>query len=125
MVPPRNPRTGATDEGLPVLLAWAGVENGQVPEAAALLPANPPLREVGLTRSTPFYLPRMMFGFLLLAPAVRAAQTLDVYVLDVEGGKSVLMVSPSVESLQVRCRVAGIQRARRGSDLASHEGRGA
>jgi beta-lactamase superfamily II metal-dependent hydrolase len=40
-----------------------------------------------------------MFGFLLLAPAIHAAQTLDVYVLDVEGGTSVLMVSPSGESL--------------------------
>jgi competence protein ComEC len=35
----------------------------------------------------------------LLLPAVRAAGTLDVYVLDVEGGKSVLVVSPAGESL--------------------------
>jgi competence protein ComEC len=31
--------------------------------------------------------------------ALQAAQTLDVYVLDVEGGKSVLLVSPSGESM--------------------------
>jgi len=36
---------------------------------------------------------------LWLLPAMRAAQTLDVYVLDVEGGKSVLLVSPSGESM--------------------------
>jgi competence protein ComEC len=36
---------------------------------------------------------------LLLFPALHAAQTLDVYVLDVEGGKSVLIVSPSGESM--------------------------
>jgi competence protein ComEC len=36
---------------------------------------------------------------LLLATAASAAQTLDVYVIDVEGGKAVLAVSPSGESL--------------------------
>jgi beta-lactamase superfamily II metal-dependent hydrolase len=36
---------------------------------------------------------------VLLVGAARAAQTLDVYVLDVEGGKSVLIVSPSGESM--------------------------
>jgi competence protein ComEC len=36
---------------------------------------------------------------LVLCPALRAAQTLDVYVLDMEGGKSVLLVSPSGESM--------------------------
>jgi beta-lactamase superfamily II metal-dependent hydrolase len=36
---------------------------------------------------------------LALLPALRAAQTLDVYVLDMEGGKSVLIVSPSGESM--------------------------
>ena len=36
---------------------------------------------------------------VLLVSAARAAQTLDVYVLDVEGGKSVLIVSPSGESM--------------------------
>jgi beta-lactamase superfamily II metal-dependent hydrolase len=36
---------------------------------------------------------------LALLPALRAGQTLDVYVLDVEGGKSVLLVSPSGESM--------------------------
>jgi beta-lactamase superfamily II metal-dependent hydrolase len=37
--------------------------------------------------------------FLVLTPAAPAAQTLDVYVIDVEGGKSVLCVSPSGESM--------------------------
>ncbi len=41
---------------------------------------------------------RALLCFLLL-PAARAAQALDVYVLDVEGGKSVLLVSPAGESL--------------------------
>jgi len=36
---------------------------------------------------------------LLFVPAAPAAQTLDVYVIDVEGGKSVLLVSPSGESM--------------------------
>jgi beta-lactamase superfamily II metal-dependent hydrolase len=36
---------------------------------------------------------------LAIVTAAVTAQTLDVYVLDVEGGKSVLMVSPSGESL--------------------------
>ena len=38
-------------------------------------------------------------GLLLFASFGQAAQPLDVYVLDVEGGKSVLVVSPSGESL--------------------------
>ena len=37
--------------------------------------------------------------FLAVLPCLRAAGTLDVYVLDVEGGKAVLMVTPSGESL--------------------------
>jgi competence protein ComEC len=37
--------------------------------------------------------------FLAVVPAVLAAETLQVYVLDMEGGKSVLVVSPSGESL--------------------------
>jgi competence protein ComEC len=36
---------------------------------------------------------------LALLPALRAGETLDVYVIDVEGGKSVLLVSPSGESM--------------------------
>lgn len=36
---------------------------------------------------------------LLLLPLARAAQTMDVYVIDVEGGKSVLIVAPSGESM--------------------------
>src|SRR5580658_7992696 len=42
---------------------------------------------------------RAMLGFMLLVPAACLAQTVDVYVLDVEGGKSVLVVSPAGESL--------------------------
>jgi len=49
------------DEGLPVLLAWANVENGHIPEAAELLRANPPLLNTGLTWSTPLYFPRMFY----------------------------------------------------------------
>src|ERR1035441_9771773 len=40
----------------------------------------------------------LLCSFLLL-PALRAAQTLEVYVIDVEGGKSVLLVTPSGESM--------------------------
>src|SRR5438876_11653137 len=36
---------------------------------------------------------------LALAAASRIAKNLDIYVIDVEGGKSVLLVSPSGESL--------------------------
>jgi len=37
----------------------------------------------------------------LLAPTVRAAKTLDVYFIDVEGGQATLLVSPSGQSLLV------------------------
>jgi beta-lactamase superfamily II metal-dependent hydrolase len=40
-----------------------------------------------------------LLGPLLFVPAASAAQTLDVYVIDVEGGKAVLSVSPSGESM--------------------------
>jgi tetratricopeptide (TPR) repeat protein len=49
------------DEGLPVLLAWADVETGHIAEAAALLRTNPPLRDVGLSWSTPLYFPRIFY----------------------------------------------------------------
>ena len=49
------------DEALPVLLAWANVETGHIPEAAALLRSNPPLSDVGLTWSTPLYFPRIFY----------------------------------------------------------------
>lgn len=49
------------DEGLPVLLAWADVETGHLPEAAALLRANPPLSDVGLSWSTPLHFPRIFY----------------------------------------------------------------
>jgi competence protein ComEC len=43
---------------------------------------------------------RYLVSFLIfLLPAAYAAKTLDVYDLDVEGGKSVLIVSPSGESM--------------------------
>jgi len=53
-----NPAAG---EGLPVLLAWANLETGRVPEAAALLRVNPPLPDVGLNWSTPLYFPRIYY----------------------------------------------------------------
>lgn len=37
----------------------------------------------------------------LLVPAVQAANTLDIYTIDVEGGKAVLIVSPSGESMLI------------------------
>ena len=39
-----------------------------------------------------------LFGMLLVSP-LPAAKTLDFYTIDVEGGKSVLIVSPSGESM--------------------------
>jgi competence protein ComEC len=38
---------------------------------------------------------------LLVAPVVEAAKTLDFYTIDVEGGKSVLIVSPAGESMLI------------------------
>jgi tetratricopeptide (TPR) repeat protein len=51
----------ATDEGLPVLLAWTNLETGHVADAAALLRFNPPLSDVGLSWSTPLYFPRIFY----------------------------------------------------------------
>lgn len=53
-----NPTAG---EGLPVLLAWASVETGQIPEAAGLLRSNPPLSDAGLSWSTSLYFPRIFY----------------------------------------------------------------
>jgi tetratricopeptide (TPR) repeat protein len=53
--------TLTTDEGLPVLLAWADVETGHFAEAGALLRSNPALSDVGLTWSTPLYFPRVFY----------------------------------------------------------------
>ena len=53
--------TATADEGLPVLLAWADVEAGHIPEAAALLRFNPPLSDAGITWSTPLYFPRIFY----------------------------------------------------------------
>ena len=39
--------------------------------------------------------------FLAFVPVVQAANTLDIYTIDVEGGKSVLVVSPSGESMLI------------------------
>jgi tetratricopeptide (TPR) repeat protein len=47
------------DEGVAVLLAWADVKTGHIPEAAGLLKANPPLSDAGITWSTPLYFPRI------------------------------------------------------------------
>ena len=38
---------------------------------------------------------------LLMASALTAAKTLDMYVVDVEGGKSLLLVSPSGQSMVI------------------------
>jgi Flp pilus assembly protein TadD len=51
----------SADEGLPVLLAWADVETGHIPEAAALLRLNPPLADSGLSWSTSLYFPEMFY----------------------------------------------------------------
>jgi tetratricopeptide (TPR) repeat protein len=51
----------AADEGLPVLLGWAEMETGRVPETAALLRSNVPLSAAGLTWSMPFHFPRIYY----------------------------------------------------------------
>jgi len=51
----------SADEGLPILLAWAYVETGHIPEAAELLRSNPPLSNAGLTWSTSLYFPRIFY----------------------------------------------------------------
>ena len=48
-------------EGLPVLLAWAYVETGHIPEAAELLRTNPSLSDGGLSWSTSLYFPRIFY----------------------------------------------------------------
>jgi competence protein ComEC len=42
-----------------------------------------------------------VFVFLLAATALRAAETLDIYVIDTEGGKAVIVQSPSGEAMLV------------------------
>ena len=49
------------DEGLAVLLAWADVKSGHIPEAEGLLRPTPPLSDAGLTWSTPLYFPRIFY----------------------------------------------------------------
>ena len=51
----------AAGEGLPVLLAWADLETGHIPEAAGLLRFNPPLSDTGLSWSTALYFPRIYY----------------------------------------------------------------
>jgi hypothetical protein len=51
----------AADQGLPVLLAWADLETGRVPDAAALLRVNPPLSDAGLSWSTALHFPRIYY----------------------------------------------------------------
>jgi Flp pilus assembly protein TadD len=51
----------SSDEGLPVLLAWANVETGHTEEAAPLLQTNPALSDGGLTWSTALYFPRIFY----------------------------------------------------------------
>ena len=51
----------AADEGLPVLLAWAYEETGDIADAAGLLRSNPPLADAGINWSTPLYFPRLFY----------------------------------------------------------------
>ena len=44
---------------------------------------------------------------LLMVSALSAAKTLDVYVIDVEGSKAVLIVSPSGESMVLDAGIPG------------------
>jgi tetratricopeptide (TPR) repeat protein len=53
--------SAAADEGIQVLLAWADLETGRVPEAAALLRSNQPLADIGLSWSTPLHFPRIFY----------------------------------------------------------------
>src|ERR1039458_2761767 len=66
---------------------------------------------------------RIAAGVLLMVSALSAAKTLDMYVIDVEGGKSLLLVSPSGESMVVdtggnrqvdriveACKAAGVKK---------------
>ena len=46
-------------------------------------------------------------GVLLLPGAARAARTLDIYFIDVEGGQSTLVVAPSGQSLLIDAGYAG------------------
>jgi hypothetical protein len=48
-------------DGLPVLLAWSYLENGNVNQAAQLLKNNPVLPAAGLTAYTAYYLPRLFY----------------------------------------------------------------
>ena len=50
---------------------------------------------------------RIAAGVLLMVSALSAAKTLDMYVVDVEGGKSLLLVSPSGESMLLDTGVPG------------------
>ncbi len=48
-----------------------------------------------------------LFSFLLLCAAVAAAKPLEIYFIDVEGGKSTLIVSPSGQSLLIDAGYTG------------------
>jgi len=50
---------------------------------------------------------------LLMVSALSAAKTLDMYVIDVEGSKAFLMVSPSGQSLLIDAGVPGDRDANR------------
>jgi len=52
---------------------------------------------------------RILSAFLLAAAGILPAQTLHIYAIDVEGGKSTLYVSPSGESMLVDAGYAGNQ----------------
>src|SRR5947199_8363433 len=50
---------------------------------------------------------RLLFTLFLLIPFAHAAKTLDIYFIDVEGGQSTLVVSPSGQSLLIDTGYAG------------------
>ena len=55
---------------------------------------------------------RALFFLAVSVFALQAANPLDVYLIDVEGGKCVLVVSPSGRVFAVRRRLAGVQGGR-------------
>jgi hypothetical protein len=76
--------TGAAiNEGLPVLLAWTDIENGNPDAAAPLLKLNPVPPDAGVSTFMPLYFPRI-FELRSMAAAKagktdEARQNLDLY----------------------------------------------
>ena len=50
---------------------------------------------------------RALISVLLLANAVQAAKTLEIYFIDTEGGQSTLVVSPSGQAMLIDTGYAG------------------